>query len=102
MNTLGGLLSVVLLLSQILRWAIIIYAVMSWLVAFNVVNLHSPFVRAVIETLDRILNPLLRPIRRVMPDLGGIDLSPMVLWLLLLLFERLVSGMYRDMFMATV
>jgi YggT family protein len=60
-------------------YIIIASAVMSWLMAFNVVNPYNPFVRSVWQGLNAITEPLLRPIRRWMPDLGGIDISPVVL-----------------------
>lgn len=69
---------------EVLKWALIIYAVMSWLIAFNVVNLRNQFVGIVQDTLQRLLEPLLRPIRRVLPNLGGVDLSPLVLLILVL------------------
>lgn len=64
-------------------WALIIYAVMSWLVAFNVINFHNQFVRTVLDILYRITEPLLRPIRKVVPLINGIDLSPIILILIL-------------------
>ena len=63
-------------------WIIIAGAVMSWLIAFNVVNPYNQFVRSVWQGLNAVTEPLLRPIRRWMPDLGGIDISPVVLILL--------------------
>ena len=60
-------------------YIIIAGAVMSWLMAFNVVNPYNPFVRSVWQGLNALTEPLLRPIRRWMPDLGGIDISPVVL-----------------------
>ena len=60
-------------------YIIIAGAVMSWLIAFNVVNAYSPIVRSIWQALNALTEPLLRPIRRWMPDLGGIDISPVVL-----------------------
>jgi YggT family protein len=71
-----------------LFWVIFINAVTSWLVAFNVVNPYNQVVRAILEFLNKVSEPLCRPIRRIMPDLGGIDLSPMVV-LLLIMFIRM-------------
>lgn len=82
---------------QLLIWLIIIQAILSWLVAFNVVNTHNRFVYSVLHGLDRILSPLLRPIRNLLPDLGGIDLSPMVLILIIMLIQRLLGGLAMDM-----
>lgn len=64
-------------------WIIIISAILSWLVAFNVVNTSNRIVYAVGDVLYRLTEPALRPIRRFMPNLGGIDLSPVVLLLLI-------------------
>lgn len=74
---------------QVYTWIIIAAAVFSWLYAFNVVNPRNQFVAVVGTALYRITEPALRPIRRFMPDLGGIDISPIVL-LLLLFFLRLI------------
>ncbi|MBS7537632.1 YggT family protein [Ancylobacter lacus] len=76
-------------------WILIASAVLSWLVAFNVVNPHNPFVRNVGEFLWRVTEPVLGPIRRLLPNLGGIDISPVILIIGLyfirnLLFEFLV------------
>ena len=60
-------------------WVIVINAVMSWLIAFNVVNMRNRFVYTVMDTLHRLTEPALRPIRRFLPDLGGIDISPVIL-----------------------
>ena len=73
-------------------WVLIANAVLSWLVAFNVVNTHNKIVYMIGDFLYRITEPVLRPIRRVVPDLGGIDISPIILVLILffvrdLLFE---------------
>ena len=61
-------------------WIIIIAVVMSWLVAFNIVNIRHPFARAVVRFLDAITEPVFRPIRRVIPPIGGLDLSPLIVW----------------------
>ena len=64
-------------------WIIIASAIMSWLIAFNVVNPYNQFVRSLWDLLNALTEPLLRPIRRLLPDLGGIDISPVVLILIL-------------------
>lgn len=81
------LIGFVMMLITLVIYIVVAQAILSWLVAFNVVNTHNNFVRTVLVTLDRLLDPMLRPIRRFMPDLGGIDLSPMVL-ILALIFIR--------------
>lgn len=84
------LLSIVAFLLYVLWWIIIIQAVLSWLVAFNVINTNSDFVRSVLYALDRITEPLYRPIRRLMPDLGALDLSPLVVLLVLYILMNIV------------
>ena len=69
-------------------YLLIAQAVLSWLVAFGIVNRHNRVVAMVGDFLWRITEPLLRPIRRVLPDLGGIDVSPVVLILLLVFLDR--------------
>jgi YggT family protein len=76
-------------LVSLYEWIVIFAIVLSWLIAFNVVNFTNPFVRTLRQAFDALTEPLLRPIRRMMPDLGGIDLSPVVL-LLACLFVRTV------------
>ena len=63
-------------------YIIIASAIMSWLIAFNVINPYNQFVRSLWQALNAVTEPALRPIRRFMPDLGGIDISPVVLILL--------------------
>ena len=82
-------------LINIYTWLVIAAVVMSWLVAFNVVNTSNRFVYVIGDFLYRITEPALRPIRRVIPAFGGIDISPVILILLLyflrdLLYEALV------------
>ncbi|HMT13312.1 MAG TPA: YggT family protein [Aestuariivirga sp.] len=71
-------------------WIIIAAVVMSWLIAFNVVNLNNDFVRQVYRLLGRLTEPLLAPIRRFMPDLGGIDISPIILIFALQFLQYLI------------
>lgn len=71
-------------------WVIILAAVMSWLIAFNVVNTSNRFVYMVADFLYRITEPAIAPIRRVMPDLGGIDISPVILILFLIFIRDVV------------
>jgi len=79
---------------QIYIWVIIIGAVLSWLIAFNVINTQNRFVYTVVDILYRLTEPALRPIRRILPDLGGIDISPVVLLLLLYFIQNLMWEVY--------
>jgi YggT family protein len=76
-------------LIDLLIWIIIASAVLSWLIAFNVVNPYNQFVRSLWELFQRVTEPMLRPIRRMLPDMGGIDVSPVIL-ILILIFIRVV------------
>lgn len=69
---------ILMLLLGVARMFIFIHFIMSWLISFEVLNVRQPFVGQVWYTLQRILEPIYGPIRRVLPDLGGIDLSPIV------------------------
>lgn len=68
--------------------ALIINAVLSWLFAFDVINYRNRFVASLAETLDRIVGPVLAPLRRVIPPLGGIDISPIIAWILITGIQR--------------
>lgn len=72
---------------NIYTWVVIASAIMSWLVAFGVVNVRNQFIRVIVDLLYRLTEPVLRPIRRVLPNLGGVDISPVIL-LLGLFFVR--------------
>jgi YggT family protein len=90
------LIGVVDLLLTVLRWIIIIQAILSWLVAFNVINTYNEFVRTALGVLDRITEPLYRPVRRFMPDFGGIDFSPLVVLLIIIAIQMLLHGLQAD------
>jgi len=75
-------------------WAVIIGVVLSWLVAFNIVNTSNRFVFIVGDFIHRITEPALRPIRRTIPNLGGIDISPVILIILLIFAQRLVIWVF--------
>ena len=79
-------------LLTILFWVILIQVVLSWLFAFNVLNTSSQGVRAFVRALDRITSPLYRPIRKIMPDFGGLDFSPVVLLILIQIAHMLLNG----------
>lgn len=91
-----ALFGIVDLLLNVLRWIIIIQAILSWLVAFNVINTHNDFVRTFLGALDKITEPIYRPIRRVLPDFGGIDFSPLVALLVIIVIQMLLGGLMTD------
>ena len=85
-----ALLDVVLIVLNLYVWIIIASAVFSWLIAFNVVNPRNQFVATVINILYQLTEPLLRPIRRFMPNLGAIDISPIILLLIIFFIQRII------------
>jgi YggT family protein len=95
-----SLLAVVDFLLQVMMWIIIIQAILSWLVVFNVINTHNDFVRSFLRALDRITAPLYGPIRRILPDFGGLDFSPVVILLLIYVLRILLAGVATDIAMA--
>ena len=87
------MLSLAVLIDKIIdiyTWIVIASAIMSWLVAFGVINVRNQFIRVVVDLLYRLTEPLLRPIRRILPNLGGVDISPIILLLGLYFLESLL------------
>ena len=87
-----ALVDIANLLLTILTWIIIIQVILSWLFAFNVLNTSSGGVRAFAIAIDRITAPLYRPVRRLLPDFGGIDFSPLVILILIQVVKKLLGG----------
>lgn len=75
---------------DIFKWFVIAMVIFSWLFAFNVINTRNQFVAMVGDFLTRVTEPALRPIRRFMPDLGGIDISPIILFLIIFFLQQLL------------
>ena len=89
---LHALFQIAHLLLDILWWVIIAQVVLSWLFVFNVLNTSSSGVRAFAQALDRILAPIYRPIRAILPDFGGLDFSPFVVLILIQVADILLAG----------
>lgn len=85
-----AILEIILLILDLYVWLLIASAILSWLIAFNVVNTRNQFVASVAEFLYRVTEPALAPIRRIMPNLGGLDISPIILILLIYLIQKLL------------
>ncbi len=81
---------------------VFVSAILTWLVAFDVINLRNPTVRQIVQVLDRIVDPMLRPIRRLLPNLGGVDISPIILLILLKALEILVDNTVAGPLVATL
>jgi YggT family protein len=84
------LISFIVLVIDLYIWVVIAGAILSWLIAFNVVNTSNRFVYTIADMLYRVTEPALRPIRNVIPNLGGIDISPVILILFLLFIRDVV------------
>ncbi|MEO9131488.1 MAG: YggT family protein [Sphingomonas sp.] len=92
------ILSIILVLLNVLWWIIVVQAIMSWLLAFNVINLYNDTVRAIWQALEKITEPIYRPIRSIMPNFGALDLTPMVVLLILyILTSRVIPYFYLQM-----
>lgn len=85
-----AILDVILLALQLYVWIVIASAIFSWLIAFNIVNTRNQFVSMIGEALWRLTEPALRPIRRFLPNFGGIDISPIILLLVIFLIQRVI------------
>jgi YggT family protein len=86
-----AILNVVMVVLQMYVWLLILAAVLSWLLAFNVVNPRNQAVSMVGEFLFRITEPVLRPIRNLLPSMGGIDISPVILILIIFLIQNVIT-----------
>jgi YggT family protein len=86
-----ALLDIILIILDLYVWLLIAAAILSWLIAFNVVNTRNQFVAAVAEFLYRITEPLLAPIRSFLPNLGGLDISPIILILIIMFIQRVIN-----------
>ena len=85
--------SLVILISQITElfiWLLIIQAIMSWLTNFGIINTQSNFVNMIGSFLYKVTEPLLRPIRKLLPEFGGVDISPVILIMLLIFFRNIL------------
>jgi len=85
-----AILEVLLTALDMYRYVVIGAAVLSWLIAFNAVNIRNELVRSLWNLLDALTTPLLRPIRQFLPNMGGIDISPVILLLLIMLLENVI------------
>jgi YggT family protein len=97
-----ALIQIIGYLISILLTIIIVQFILSLLLVFNVISLSNNIVSAIWQSLNMILDPFLKPIRKIMPDTGMIDFSPMVLIIGLNIVQMLLTGVARDMYMAAM
>ena len=87
-----ALLSTISLILQLVWWVFLIMIIMSWLISFNVINTRNQFVATVWRMLNQITEPILRPIRRVVPPVGGLDLSPLIVFIIIFFLQQLIAN----------
>ena len=85
---LAPFIEVILILLDFVWWLIIASVVVSWLVAFGVLNTRNDVVYRALDILNRVTDPILKPIRRLIPPMGGLDLSPMIVLLIIYVLQR--------------
>ena len=87
----AAILDLVMIILRIATFIIVIQAVMPWLVSFNVLSIQNPTVRSIWVGLQNITEPVYRPIRNILPPMGGLDLTPMVVLLIIFFLERVIA-----------
>ena len=97
MMSMNPFLWLILTVINIYFWIILATVIMSWLIAFGILNRSNPYVRQIGSALERLTEPLLKPIRRFLPDLGGIDVSPIILLIAMQFFGMLVTRIFVNL-----
>jgi YggT family protein len=87
-----ALLSTLSLILNLVWWVFLIMIIMSWLISFNVINTRNQFVAGVWRALNQVTDPILRPIRRVIPPMGGLDLSPIIVFIVIFFLQQLIAN----------
>ena len=87
-----ALLSTISLILSLVWWVFLIMIIMSWLISFNVINTRNQFVASVWRILNQITDPILRPIRRVIPPMGGLDLSPLIVFIIIFFLQQFLAS----------
>lgn len=86
-----SLFQILLMIINMVWWVVIIHIIMSWLINFQVLNLHQPLVAQIWYGLNRLLEPIYTPIRNALPQMGGLDLAPLV-FIVILYAARIIIG----------
>jgi YggT family protein len=87
-----ALLQTISMILTLVWWVFLIMIIMSWLISFNVINTRNQFVASVWRILNQVTEPILRPIRRVIPPLGGLDLSPIIVFVILFFLQSFIAN----------
>ncbi|SEQ24448.1 YggT family protein [Devosia sp. YR412] len=85
-----AVLAVILYILEIYRWVLIAMIIMSWLISFNVINTRNGFVEGLWRVLNQLTEPVLRPIRRIMPNFSGLDISPIIAFILIFFIDQVI------------
>ncbi len=85
-----AILEIVMMLLDLYWWVLIVMIVLSWLISFNVINTRNQFVASVLQVVSALTEPLLKPIRRYVPSFGGLDLSPIILFIGIYFVQRVI------------
>lgn len=88
----GALIAVILAVLDIYWWVILVAVIASWLVSFGVINAYNPMARSILQVLQALTEPVFRQIRRVVPPIGGLDLSPIVVLLIIFFLQRWLTS----------
>ena len=87
-----ALLQTISLILSLVWWVFLIMIVMSWLISFNVINTRNQFAAGVWRALNQVTEPILRPIRRIVPPMGGLDLSPIVVFIIIFFLQQFIAN----------
>ena len=87
-----ALLQTLSMLLNLVWWVFLIMIIMSWLISFNVINTRNQFVSNVWRILNQITEPILRPIRRLLPPMGGLDLSPIIVFVIIFFLQSFIAN----------
>lgn len=86
-----AVLDIILLILNLYWWIVLAMIILSWLISFNVVNTRNQFVAAVWRIVNQLTEPVLRPIRKIMPNFSGLDISPIILFIIIFFIERIIA-----------
>ena len=87
-----AVLDIILILLQLYWWVLLIMIIMSWLISFNVINTRNQFVAGLWRVVNSITEPILRPIRRVIPPVSGLDLSPIIVFVIIFFLQSFIAN----------
>ena len=88
----SALLSTLSLILSLVWWVFLVMIIMSWLISFNVINTRNQFVAGLWRAINQVTEPIIRPIRRVIPPMGGLDLSPIIVFIIIFFLQQLIAN----------